>query len=49
MGMVIVYEFDCGKQIVPIVLALGSEDLKVSFKFLIKMFGLAIGLWVISY
>jgi hypothetical protein len=47
--MVIVCEFGGRKQIVPIVLALGSEDSKVSFKLLVKMFSLAISLWVISH
>jgi hypothetical protein len=38
-----------GVTIVPIILMLASENSKISFKLLVEMFGLAIGLWVISY
>ena len=47
MNMVVVLEFHEGKEVVPIVLFLVNEELKVLFQFLIDSFCLSISLGVV--
>jgi hypothetical protein len=46
--VVIVHKLAKRQECVPVILSFIYKDLNVLFKFLIDMFGLAVGLWMIG-